>query len=205
MFLPRYVCEIVVRFIVLTGLPGAGKTDMLARLAAAGEQVVDLEGLARHRGSSFGRVGISEEQPTEPEFHALIAAALDACDPARPVWLEDEGPHIGSLWLPPRVREAIASAQTVELTCPFEERVERIAGTYGTAPPEELIAATQRIRRRLGNSRTDRAISHFHAGRPRSAIRVLLEYFDEAYALRAAGDTRIPLPAGAIPPSIGRR
>ena len=76
MFLPRYVCEIVVRFIVLTGLPGAGKTDMLARLAAAGEQVVDLEGLARHRGSSFGRVGISEEQPTEPEFHALIAAAV---------------------------------------------------------------------------------------------------------------------------------
>nr|HMQ65463.1 hypothetical protein [Arachnia sp.] len=118
-----------------------------------------------------------------------------------PVWLEDEGPHIGSLWLPPRVRGAIASAQTVELTCPFEERVERIAGTYGTAPPEELMAATQRIRRRLGNSRTDRAISHFHAGRPRSAIRVLLEYFDEAYALRAAADKRTPLPAGAFPRS----
>ena len=187
------------RVIVLTGLPGVGKTAMLDRLAAAGEQVIDLEALAGHRGSSYGRVGLTSVEPTKPEFDTMITTALAACDPARPVWLEDEGPHIGRLWLPDEIVSAIATAETVELSCPLDQRVERLYATYGTADPEELIAATQRIRRRLGNSRTDRAISHFHAGRPEAAIRVLLEYFDEGYALRAAGDTRRPLPADEIP------
>ncbi|MDF1488999.1 hypothetical protein [Tessaracoccus caeni] len=187
-----------IRFVVLTGLPGAGKTDALARLSAMGEQTIDLEGLACHRGSSFGRVAMALPQPSEAEFHTLIAEALDAVDPARPVWLEDEGPHIGSLWLPREIVAAIATARTVELVCPLEERVERIARTYGHAAPAELVAATQRIRRRLGDSRADRAISHFHAGRPRAAIRVLLEYFDEGYRLRAAGDIRVPASAAEL-------
>ncbi len=178
------------RYVVLTGLPGVGKTDMLGRLATAGEQVLDLEALAGNRGSSFGRVGLSVDEPSEAEFHRLIAYALAGFDPTRIVWLEDEGPHIGRLWLPSSVVAALAEAETVELTCPIEQRIERLVATYGAADPLELIAATQQIRRRLGNSRTDRAISHFHAGRPERAIKVLLEYFDEGYALRAAGDRR---------------
>ena len=180
----------MIRFVVLTGLPGVGKTDMLARLAAAGEQVLDLEALAGNRGSSFGRVGLSVDEPSEAEFHRLIADALAGFDPARLVWVEDEGPHIGRLWLPHDVIKALAEAETVELTCPIEQRVERLTATYGVAPVAELIAATQQIRRRLGNSRTDRAISHFQAGRPERAIRVLLEYFDDGYARRAAADRR---------------
>lgn len=190
------------RLIVLTGLPGAGKTDTLARLAASGEQVIDLEALAVHRGSSFGRIALSSPQPSESEFHASIAAALAACDEQRPVWLEDEGPHIGRLWLPVDIRDAIATAETVEMTCSREERVARIAATYGTAEPADLIAATQQVRRRLGNSRTDRAISHFHARRPDTALGILLDYFDEGYARRAAGDTRRPLPAEEVPAVI---
>lgn len=187
------------RFVALTGLPGVGKTEMLGRLAAAGEQALDLEALAGNRGSSFGRVGLSVEQPSEAEFHRLISAALAAFDPERIVWVEDEGPHIGRLWLPPTIVAALAEAETVELTCPYEQRVQRLTATYGTADPAELIAATQQIRRRLGNSRTDRAISHFHAGRPARAIEALLEYFDEGYTLRAAGDRRKRLPDHEVP------
>jgi tRNA 2-selenouridine synthase len=182
-----------VRFNVLTGLAGTGKTAMLEQLRAAGEQVVDLEGLAAHRGSSYGRIGITALQPTQPEFDGLVRSALAACDPGRPVWLEDEGPHIGSLWLPAEVAVAITNADTAELSRPLEERVQRLVATYGSADPQELINATQRIRRRLGNPRADRAISHFHAGRPDTAIRVLLEYFDHGYALRAAHTTRCRL------------
>lgn len=195
------------RFIVLTGLAGAGKTDMLARLAASGEQIIDLEALAVHRGSSYGRIGLSAPQPSASEFHALVAAALAACDEERPVWLEDEGPHVGRLWIPYDIIDAVATAETVEMTCAREGRIARIAATYGTAAPADLIAATQQIRQRLGNSRTDRAISHFHARRPDAAVRVLLDYFDEGYALRAAGDTRRPLPADEVPtvvrPAVG--
>lgn len=169
---------------VLTGLAGSGKTAMLARLAADGEQVVDLEGLAAHRGSSFGRIGITRPQPGQAAFDALLHDAFAGLDPERPVWLEDEGPHLGPLWLPPELVTAIRAAPAVDLPTPLEERVARLVTTYGRADPAELVAATQRIRRRLGHSRADRAISHFHAGRPDRAIRVLLEYFDEGYARR---------------------
>lgn len=187
------------RFVVLTGLPGVGKTAMLERLATAGEQVIDLESLAGHRGSSFGRIGLTSTEPTKLEFDAVVSSVLAACDPERPVWLEDEGPHIGRLWLPDEIVSGILTAQTVELSCPREVRVARLCATYGTVETGELIAATQKIRRRLGNSQTDRTISHFHAGRTEAAIRVLLEYFDEGYALRAAGDARRPLPAVEMP------
>ncbi len=193
------------RFVALTGLPGVGKTETLGRLAAAGEQVLDLEALAGNRGSSFGRVGLSVDEPSEEEFHRLIGGALAGFDPARIVWVEDEGLHIGRLWLPVDVVRALAEAETVELTCPIEQRIERLTATYGVADPAELIAATQQIRRRLGNSRTDRAISHFHAGRPERAIKVLLEYFDEGYALRAAGDRRRRLPGDELPESLRSR
>jgi tRNA 2-selenouridine synthase len=191
-----------VRFNVLIGLAGTGKTAMLEQLLAAGEQVVDLEGLAAHRGSSYGRIGITAPRPTQPEFDGLVRNALAACDPGQPVWLEDEGPHIGSLRLPSEVATAIANADTVELSRPLEERVQRLVATYGSADPQELINATQRIRRHLGNSRTDRAISHFHAGRPDAAIRILLEYFDHGYALRATRTTRRVLPPGELPEVI---
>jgi tRNA 2-selenouridine synthase len=194
-----------VRAVVLTGLAGVGKTELLTRLAAAGEQVLDLERLAAHRGSSFGRIGIDAPQPTESEFHARIRHALATYGRDRPVWMEDEGPHIGSMWLPREVAEAIAAAETVCITVPFDERVGRLVDTYGRADPTELIAAVQRIRRRLGNSRTDRAISHFHAGRPDAAIRVLLEYFDEGYTRRAERDTRPALPCDELPAVIRGR
>ncbi|NAZ76982.1 hypothetical protein GTQ99_16360 [Kineococcus sp. T13] len=183
------------RFIVLTGLTGSGKSDMLCRLATAGEQVIDLEALAAHRGSSFGRIGITRPQPSQASFDAQLHDALEGIDPDRPVWLEDEGPHIGPLWLPRELTGAIRDAATVELVSLLEERVRRLVATYGRADPAELIEATQRIRRRLGNARADRIISHFHAGHPDQAIRVLLKYFDEGYVVRSASDARTELPA----------
>jgi tRNA 2-selenouridine synthase len=188
-----------VRTIVLTGLAGVGKTAMLSRLAAAGEQVIDLEALAAHRGSSFGRIGVVAPQPTESVLHERVRDALRSFDLDRPVWMEDEGPHLGSLWLPREVTSAIGAAEVVHLEAPVEDRVRRLTATYGCAHRADLIDATQRIRRRLGNSRTDRAISHFHDGRLEAAIRVLLEYFDEGYSRRTARDTRRPLPPLEIP------
>lgn len=187
------------RAIVLTGLAGAGKSALLPELAAAGEQVLDLEGLAAHRGSSFGRIGIEVPQPDEGAFHALVHASWTSFDPDRPVWIEDEGPHLGRLWLPGEITRAIGTARTVRIAAPFEGRVARLTALYGRADPADLIDATQRIRRRLGNSRADRAISHFHAGRPEAAIRVLIEYFDEGYTRRAARDARLRLTPQTLP------
>lgn len=190
------------RFVVLTGLAGSGKTALLGRLTDAREQVLDLEELAAHRGSSFGRIGVTRPQPTAGELHALIRRTLAGYDPDRPVWVEDEGPHLGSLWLPRQVTTALAGAETVAVTASVDERVDRLTRTYGAGDPGELIDATQRIRRRLGNPRADRAISHFHAGRPEAAIRTLLEYFDDGYRLRCARDARRRLPRDEVPVAL---
>jgi tRNA 2-selenouridine synthase len=178
------------RFIVLRGLAGSGKTAMLARLVATGEQAVDLEELAAHRGSAYGRIGILRPQPSTAEFGAAVATALNRFDPGRPVWLEDEGPFIGAVSLPAELVTAMAGAEVAEVTRSWEDRVERLISTYVSGDPKPLIAATNRIRRRLGTARTDRVISFFNSGRSEAAITTLLDYFDHAYAHRAAVDQR---------------
>lgn len=178
------------RLIALTGLAGTGKTAMLAELAAAGEDVVDLERLAAHRGSAYGRINIVEPQPSTAAFQAAVAAALSGCRPDRPIWIEDEGPFIGSVSLPTHLVTALRAAETVALTAPLEERVRRLHDTYVGADPQPLIDATLRIRTRLGPSRTERVVDSFASGHAEAAIRVLLGYFDHGYAHRARDDHR---------------
>ena len=90
------------RVVLLDGYTGTAKTDLLRLLAARGEQVIDLEGLANHRGSVLGlRPG---GQPAQKGFETRIAAALVALDPARPVIIEAESTKIGELSLPPGSR-----------------------------------------------------------------------------------------------------
>ena len=78
------------RMVILSGLTGAGKTDFLKMLDAADEQIIDIEGLANHRGSSFGALGLGQ-QPTTEQFENRLFAALDQLDPQRRIWVEDEG------------------------------------------------------------------------------------------------------------------
>ena len=174
------------------GLAGAGKTDLLRALERAGDQVLDLEGLARHRGSAFGAMGMGP-QPSHDEFARSVTARFAAADPSRPLWVEDEGPFIGSVGVPLRLQRAIAAAPVVELRRPLAERVARLAATYGAADHAELLAALARTRRRLGAPVADRAAELVAGGDVRGAVALVLPYFDAAYRHRmsAAGRATI--------------
>lgn len=87
------------RYVVLAGRTGSGKTRLLQRLAAAGEQVLDLEDLACHRGSILGAVP-GRPQPAQKHFDTLVWQALQAFDPERPVFIESESARIGTLRVP---------------------------------------------------------------------------------------------------------
>ena len=171
------------QFLVLAGLPGAGKT---ALLRSSDVPVLDLEGLAGHRGSAYGGLGLPP-QPPQGAFDAAIAAALAE---GGVFLVEDEGPFIGSLTVPSPVRGAIESAPVLMVSASREARIERLTSEYGALEPQQLIRATQRIRRRLGGQTADRAISHFAARRPEAGIAALLPYFDAAYEYRWAVLTR---------------
>jgi len=171
--------------VVVTGLAGVGKTELLRELAAGGEQVLDLEALASHRGSAFGGLGLPP-QPSPRAFAATVRRSLKATDPARVLWVEDEGPFIGRVGVPRKLQERLACAPAIELRASFDERVARLAATYAGIPPEHLRAAIARSARRLGPERMTAALEQLRVGDLSAAIRAALPAYDAAYAHRAA-------------------
>jgi tRNA 2-selenouridine synthase len=107
---------------VLSGPTGSGKTRLLKALASQGEQVLDLEGLAMHRGSLIGEVP-NLPQPSQKAFESALLDALRKFDSLRPVWIEAESKKIGKLQLPDALYEAMRSAPTVEVEATLDERV----------------------------------------------------------------------------------
>ena len=178
------------RLVVLTGLTGVGKTALLHALRAAGLQTLDLEALANHRGSAFGGLGTGR-QPSHRAFGEAVREACSSARRDRVLWLEDEGPFIGSVGLPAPLGAAMASAPAVEVRAPRAERVDRVTREYGGVPPGDLLAALARLRRRVGAARADRVAGLIAEGEIRAAVDALLPYYDDAYRRRRdAGATR---------------
>lgn len=117
-------------YTVLTGRTGSGKTRLLQRLAAAGEQVLDLEGLAHHRGSILGAVP-GQPQPSQKYFDTAVWQALQAFDPARPVYIESESARIGALRVPEALLQHMREqGRTVQLELPEHARVALLLEEY---------------------------------------------------------------------------
>ena len=169
--------------VVLAGLAGAGKSELLSDLAAVGEQVLDLERLAVHRGSAFGGIGLGP-QPSHAEFERTVRSGLAAADPCRRLWVEDEGPFIGRVGLPGELLARLETAPCVELESPFEARVARLVRTYGAAPTGELEAAIARSVKRLGAETAAAAVARLRGGDLAAAVALLLPAYDAAYRHR---------------------
>ncbi|UWQ16197.1 tRNA 2-selenouridine(34) synthase MnmH [Jannaschia sp. M317] len=131
-----------VRPILIDGGTGTGKTQLLDHLARDGAQVIDLEGLANHRGSNFG--GWADGQPAQKMFESRLAQAIHALDPARPVFLEAESNAIGTLLIPPSVWQAMKTAPVVRVTAPVAARARFLTTTY-----PDLTADADLLARRI--------------------------------------------------------
>ncbi|CUI15947.1 putative tRNA 2-selenouridine synthase [Candidatus Protochlamydia naegleriophila] len=166
--------------IVLGGLTGSGKTAILQALRKMGEQVIDLESLANHRGSSFGGIGLSK-QPSQEQFENRLAIDLECLNHARPIWIEDEGRLIGHCHIPTRLYQYMQQAPLFFLECSEEERLRQLMQLYGRATEEELKLATERITKRLGSQLTKEILAAFSAGERHYAFKKLLSYYDRAY------------------------
>lgn len=184
--------------LILGGATGCGKTELLHLLRERGEQVIDLEGLAKHKGSAFGGLG-QDPQPTYEQFENLLANELMQLDQSRRIWLENESRLIGSVKIPDVLFENIRKAPVLEISIPFEKRIDRLAQEYGHFDPEILAENTTKLTKRLGHQRMADAVQKVRSGDIRGWIADILTYYDKTYAygksLRESGSiTEVQLP-----------
>ncbi|HEX9512504.1 MAG TPA: tRNA 2-selenouridine(34) synthase MnmH [Puia sp.] len=186
-------------FVVLGGYTGTGKTGVLQELLQRGEQVINLEELAQHRGSAFGSLG-KMKQPSQEQFENLLAAELLKMDPGKRIWIEDESVTIGQRSVPQNIFRQLLRAPLIRIDIPMEERLCFLTGEYGSLDKDFLIASVQRITKRLGSLRTRLAIQAIEEGRMTDFIEQVLVYYDKAY--RHCLDNRQP--SAVYPLALGR-
>jgi tRNA 2-selenouridine synthase len=167
--------------LVLGGKTGAAKTVLLQKLKERGEQVVDLEGLANHKGSSFGAIGLPG-QPTVEQFENLLAEQLRKIPPDRAIWVENESRRIGRIILPDPFFLQMTQSPRIEIEKTDTERIAHIAREYAGLDQVELTDAVLRLQKRLGGDRTKQAVEAIQANQPEIWIPILLQYYDKTYS-----------------------
>ena len=171
-----------IRIIVLGGKTGSGKTDVLKNLQEAGEQVIDLEGLANHKGSAFGALG-EMPQPTTEQFENNLFEVFRKLDFTKRLWVENESKSIGKVFIPDGLWEQMRQGTLAEIEVPTEDRVERLVKEYGQFPQKDLIDSLNKISKRMGPNNVKRAADSFAAGDIAAATGIALNYYDKAYQL----------------------
>lgn len=173
---------------VVCGPTGSGKTRLLHALAAQGAQVLDLEGLAKHRSSVLGHIpGV--EQPSQKRFDSLIWEALQAFDPARPVFIESESKKVGNLRVPDALIDAMRASPCIDLQLPDEERVALLMEDYDffVTDSDFFCQRLEALTELRGKAVVGEWIEQVRAGRTREVVLALLkQHYDPTYAASIA-------------------
>jgi tRNA 2-selenouridine synthase len=177
------------QFNVLGGFTGSGKTEVLHQLQKQGKQVIDLEGIASHKGSAFGSMGMGT-QPSQEFFENILVDKLTSfytinddgiVEQPLPIWIENESRRIGLLNLTEVFYLRLQQGKLYTLDIPFEARLAFIVKHYGSFEKEKLVNAIIRIQKRLGGLDTKTAINHLLENNVSDCFRILLSYYDKQY------------------------
>lgn len=169
------------KYRILGGKTGSGKTEMLQHLKNSGEQIIDLEAIAHHRGSAFGGIG-QEPQPSNEQFENELFWELQQFDSSKIIWLENESRLIGKNKIPDAIYAQMRAAKVVEMLVPNDLRVKRILTEYGTFSKEILEETTRKLEKKLGNLRMKQAVEALHNNEMEVWAKMMLEYYDDFYA-----------------------
>lgn len=165
---------------ILGGYTGSGKTQILKQLRMRGEQVIDLEGIAHHKGSAFGAIG-QQKQPENEHFTNLLFWSWKELDKELPVWLEDESIHIGRVFIPEILFQRMREAEVWFIDVPKEERAHLLVEEYAGINRLQLVEAVQKIKKRLGGVRTLEALEALDREDYYTAATIALDYYDKYY------------------------
>lgn len=171
-------------FRLIGGYTGSGKTELLNQVKKEGACIVDLEALAGHKGSAFGNIGLPP-QPGQEQFENKLAEALQYAvqkNHAAPIWFEDESQRIGTVNIPTNLWDTMRKSPVYFLDIPFEKRLEHIVEEYGELNRDAVIAAIERITKKLGHLQAQQAIDFLRENNTVASFSILLRYYDKLYA-----------------------
>ncbi|QCO57514.1 tRNA 2-selenouridine(34) synthase MnmH (plasmid) [Pseudorhodobacter turbinis] len=169
--------------VLLGGNTGTAKTAQLHRLAARGAQMLDLEGLANHRGSLFG--AMAGGQPSQKGFESRLAAAMAKLDPARVVVVEAESSKVGDCRLPPGLWKAMTAAPRLEVVAPVSARARYLVSAYGdmVQDPARLASVIASLRRAQSEEQVTDWLEMASAGAFEDlAAGLMTQHYDPRYA-----------------------
>ena len=178
--LNRFEDDLPIRLV--GGKTGTRKTDLLNYINEDNIHVIDLEGIANHRGSSFGSLGM-KEQPTTQQFENILAESLYKFqkNSAIEIWLEAESSNLGKCRIPNGLYRQMKKAPILEIIKEKNERVKNLVNVYSQNSQTELKDAVNRISKRLGPQRTKEALTAIDRKEWSKACESMLDYYDKCY------------------------
>jgi tRNA 2-selenouridine synthase len=176
----REKLEAASNFIILSGKTGSGKTEVLLQMKSMGMQVIDLEGMANHKGSAFGALG-EDPQPTNEQFENDLYKSWAGLDHTQTIFLEDESRSIGKVVLPEGFFQKMRTCPVFRLEMGEELRVKRLVVDYCKYPKEQLIESVRKIERRIGGQNANKIIDAIETENFYTAIALVLGYYDKSY------------------------
>jgi len=166
--------------VLITGCTGSGKSEILRSLQELGEQILDLEKLANHKGSAFGGL-LMPSQPTTEQFQNDLFEEIFKLDLSRRIWVEDESIAIGKIFLPNDFWKTMSQSPIVKMDVSKEVRVQRLVDEYGPADRDEFLLIMGKVVKKLGGQHFNNAKEKLLQGDMASTIEILLTYYDKAY------------------------
>jgi tRNA 2-selenouridine synthase len=172
--------ETNLKILLLGGPTGSGKSAVLRELKEAGQQIVDLEALAHHKGSAFGSINEAPQNPQQLFEHNLFNA-FQSLDLSKDIWLEDEAMALGWNKIPFALWKQMKLAPIFKINVPFDIRVERLVADYSTTDHSLLFKALCAIKDKLGGQHFQAAAEKLNQGDLHAVAAIALKYYDEAY------------------------
>ena len=178
--------------VVIGGKTGTGKTKLLNFLDKQNFQVIDLEGFACHRGSTFGGLGM-KKQPSNEHFENTIAEKLSSFKIEKYIFVEAESANIGKCKIPHEFFNQMKKSKRIEIIKSFTNRLDELIDTYSIFSKKELEDSVLRIKKRLGPQRTKIAIESIKQEKWDIVCQSVLEYYDKCYEYEKIGKDNITL------------
>jgi tRNA 2-selenouridine synthase len=187
---------------LIGGYTGSGKTGILKEIEKLGHQTIDLEALASHKGSNFGHLG-QAVQPTTEQFENNLFRQWAELEPLKPLWLEHESLHIGSVTLPDTFYAAMLSGRLFFIELPKEYRIKRLVDEYACFDKPVLQAVLEHLGQYMGAFQAREVLLALQHDDFEKVADISLAYYDKLYGNSLARRPvktiiRIPLNTGTV-------